>query len=440
MENRFRFLFLALLLPIAAMAQHRITGVITDVQTGVPVEAVSLKVAGTEQGTTSGRGGRFDITLNTLPVTLEISCIGYEPISLAISRDPLAPLEVNLIPVSTPLQGVTVSAPRAVPVFEDRSYSVLDYERLGDHILVLVYRYQLKRSLLVLLNRSGDTIAQTALPEIPPDRLYRDPLGFVHYFSRSGSAFQVQFDPTEEKLSFPYCFPVDTIMRTLSAFQFAMDGKLFFQENDAGGFAANLGYYSRNERKVYLQRAGNPKTGSDYYSDRDYFMQPRRADDTNESMKGFSLAAFELFYKPKSIARMLPCGPGRIAIFDFTYDSLQIRDSRWKLISSSGIRFHHEEETNLLTTVADAYSGNRWKWRWQIYSDDFTGKIYTSFERRGHQKICEIDPGSGKLTAEYEIPVLFPEKLMIYKGEVFFLYKETGENEKRKLFKYRLSG
>ena len=101
------------------------------------------------------------------------------------------------------LEGVAISASPVIPVFKDDHYSVLDYEIMDDNLLLLVYRYRLKRSQLVLLTRLGDTLDYTDAPEIP-SKLYKDALNNVHYVTQSGKAYQCFFYAGAKKLIFPY--------------------------------------------------------------------------------------------------------------------------------------------------------------------------------------------------------------------------------------------
>ena len=60
---------------------------------------------------------------------------------------------------------VDISAKRYRFVFKDMDYSVLDYEIMDDNILLLIFRYQLRRSELILLSLSGDTVSVVPIPE-----------------------------------------------------------------------------------------------------------------------------------------------------------------------------------------------------------------------------------------------------------------------------------
>jgi hypothetical protein len=439
MQKTLSILAYIVFLPIMALAQHtELRGIVLTASTAAPIENVSIKIRNTNSGTSSDSEGKFKLSIKEFPVIIEVSCIGFEPLSLEITKESSDNVEIILQTAVQQLEGVTIMSKKVVPVFQDHDYSVLDYEIMDDNLLLLIYRYQLKRSVLLLIRRKGDTLAQTPLPEVPPGKLYKDMLGNVHYFSKKGNAYQCFYDQSSKTISFPYCYPVDTLMKTIGKFLFMMNNRVFFQENAPDGFSTLLGYFEKGKGKTYLQLAGDPWVARDYYSDLKYYSQPRRNDELSQSMKGFEMRAFEMFYKPKSISCMAKAGYNRIAVFNFTNDSLQIRNSDWKLISSTTFSFHKQVKENMLSTVAKAYSGDKWIWRWTIFTDDYSGRIYTTFEKQGHYKLCSIDLNTGKIIAEYELPVLFAKKITIYKGEAFFLYKPIGESEKRKLYKMRL--
>jgi hypothetical protein len=439
MKNLVLYLIFLFLIPVCVSSQQFILqGTVVNSKTGIPVENVNVKVLNTVFGNATNKQGRFEVVVPVLPAVVEVTCIGFESVSIEITKMVTVPIEINLQPSIHELEGITISDSKAIPLYEDPDYSVLDYEIMGDNLLILVYKYQLKRSMLVLLTRLGDTLALARLPETPPDKLYKDPLGYVHFFSKKRNAYQCYYDKSLGKLEFPYVYPVDTILGFFTNYQFFLNNRMYFQENSPDGFSTLMGFFDKANGKKYLQVSGDSKLAKDYYGDINYFLSPRRPDDTSQYLRGFQMRAFELFYKPKSIACMVKTRNNMIAVFDFTKDTLQLRNADWELISSCGFSFHKEVKENLLTTIAAAYSGSNWKWKWSIITDEFSGTVYTSFEKRGSEKLCKIDIQTGELDAEFVVPVLFPAKINIYKGEAFFMYKKIGETEKWRLYKMKL--
>jgi len=429
-----------ILLPLFAMSQQfRLRGTIINNLTNLPIEKANLKVQNTPLGTATDARGKFGLDLKKLPVEVEITCVGYEPLTIEVSKVLAKPVEIRLKPKMYNLEGVTISEKKAVPVYEDRNYSVLDYEMMDDNLLLLVFRYQLKRSVLLLLTRLGDTLLQADLPESPPEKLYKDILGNVHYFSKKGFAYQCFYDNSLNRLMFPFRLSIDSLRMYMGNLQFKLKDRLVFQEHCADGFSTLLGFYDKEHGKKYVQRTGDQSKARNYYNDVYYFANsPRRRDDTLQAMRDFQKRSFEMFYKPASSAKIVKIGPDKVALFNFSNDTLEVRNSDLGLISKTYFDFHKEAEENFLTSIATAFSGNQWKWKRDILTDDKTNAVYTVFERHGRTKLCTIDLLTGKLAAEHELPLLFAKKIILYRGEAFFMYKEIGDDEKWKLYKTRL--
>ncbi|MCQ2173793.1 MAG: TonB-dependent receptor [Bacteroidales bacterium] len=68
--------FCALLFSFAAMAQHRVSGVITD-PSGQPVIGAAVLSADKSVGEVSDVDGKFTVTIGDKPVELTVSCLGY---------------------------------------------------------------------------------------------------------------------------------------------------------------------------------------------------------------------------------------------------------------------------------------------------------------------------------------------------------------------------
>ncbi|MDR6786075.1 TonB-linked SusC/RagA family outer membrane protein [Pedobacter africanus] len=79
MKKLLQSLFILVFLAGAAMAQDRtVTGTITGKDDGLPLPGVSVKVVGTQNGTSTDGAGKFAIRVGAGAVSLEISSIGYQ--------------------------------------------------------------------------------------------------------------------------------------------------------------------------------------------------------------------------------------------------------------------------------------------------------------------------------------------------------------------------
>ena len=80
-----KFLLLLLLLPLVAFAQETITGTVTQAGTNEPLSGANVLVKGTTSGTITDFDGNFSLTVDSLPVTLEVSSTGSTTTDMEVS-------------------------------------------------------------------------------------------------------------------------------------------------------------------------------------------------------------------------------------------------------------------------------------------------------------------------------------------------------------------
>ena len=103
---------IAFTLPVFAFAQNTtITGNVKNSATKENSAAVSVTIKGTDIGTFTDDKGNFSITTKSLPVTLLITSVGYDPQEVTVSS---ATEKVNVlfVPTNSLGQEVVVSASR----------------------------------------------------------------------------------------------------------------------------------------------------------------------------------------------------------------------------------------------------------------------------------------------------------------------------------------
>ncbi|MEI6435250.1 MAG: carboxypeptidase-like regulatory domain-containing protein [Bacteroidota bacterium] len=430
-------ILICLILPIFTIGQNKkFYGIILNEQNRLPIANVNLKIRNTNLGTATNAEGKFDLTLAKLPVALDITCIGFETLSLEVGEIKAKRVEIRLKPLVRQLEGVTITELKATAVYSDPDYSVLDYEIMGDNLLILIFRYQLKRSTLLLMNSNGDTLSQSSLPELPPWKLYKDVLGNVHYFSKKGNSFQCRFDESLNYLWFPFRTTVDSLLRIIGNFSFSMKNRLYFVEENSPGFMAGMGYFDKDQGKKYLQTVHDAKSASNYYRDKYFFLTPSRPGDS--IVRDNDARAYDFFTRKKSMAGMVKIGDDRIAVFNFIADVIEIRDAEGNLIEQTPISFHKDPENAFIASlVRSFFPGETWKWSGKILKDEVNDAVYTSFKKHGWIRISKIDIQTGSISDDYELPMPNVEKITIHHGNIYFLYKGAGQEQKWKLYKMK---
>ncbi len=99
-----RWFILFLTFGSTAFCQQLLEGTIVDKETGKPVPFASIGVVGTSKGTSSNQNGQFSISI-TEPVSLKVTCIGYESL-LINSLSAIA--FIQLKPIVTQLSEIVI--------------------------------------------------------------------------------------------------------------------------------------------------------------------------------------------------------------------------------------------------------------------------------------------------------------------------------------------
>ena len=462
--KRFSLQLVFLLIPCFIYAQTVIfKGVVRDVSTLKPVQDVNIKVHKSVSGTSTGIKGDFSLEITRIPATLIITCVGYESIYYDVTDEQQVPVEFLLTPKSYPLREVDISSRKYSYLFKDKDYSVLDYELMDDNILLLVFRNQLSRSELVLLNRTGDTLATSKLPEVPPAALYKDFLANVHYFSRAGNAYQCFFKKESNRIEFINNTSVDSLISFIKPFIFEMSGRLYFQESLANGFGTAVGFYEEGGDKIYIRKHLSEKKMAEFADDQayyqrwngnapsqHYFMTTREDEFYTGPEFDFSSGELSGQYFETNEARanlnefynliypVIKIGENRIAFFDFSADLVELMDENGNITRNVPVKFHKGAASTGVSANSPRLSNTGWRWGRKIMADDDSRDLYTIFLRNGMVKVQKIDLETGKLNVGTVLPFPFPEKIEIYKGDAYFLVRNDGSNENWKLAKMKL--
>ena len=76
-----------LLLPLAAFAQHTVSGTVTEAANGEPVIGASIMVQGTSTGVITDLDGTFTISAPSNAV-LVFDCIGFKTVTVPVNGQP----------------------------------------------------------------------------------------------------------------------------------------------------------------------------------------------------------------------------------------------------------------------------------------------------------------------------------------------------------------
>ena len=99
-------LTLLFFIPIVAFTQQ-ISGTVTDGATNLPLPGANVIIKGTKTGTTTDFDGRFSLNVDSFPVTLEISSLGFEAIEEVVNE--ARTVNVTLQESATALEEVVIT-------------------------------------------------------------------------------------------------------------------------------------------------------------------------------------------------------------------------------------------------------------------------------------------------------------------------------------------
>ncbi len=113
------------LLNFSVFAQVKVQGTVTDAELKDPVIGATVIIAGTTSGTTTDWDGTFSLEVESLPVNLEVSYIGYTTKTVTVSDN--SRIDVTLSEDAVIIEGVEVKATR---ISEKQKESPLTIEAL----------------------------------------------------------------------------------------------------------------------------------------------------------------------------------------------------------------------------------------------------------------------------------------------------------------------
>jgi hypothetical protein len=106
--------------------------------------------------------------------------------------------------------------------------------------------------------------------------------------------------------------------------------------------------------------------------------------------------------------------------------------------SEHTIEFYQPDGTYSSKLLINIKKINEGKWSGELYIDNLTAKVYTTFFRNGSYSLYLLNLNTGTLTFIIPIEKLFPDKIYIQGGFVYYLYREDGEGTNVDLFRQKL--
>lgn len=395
-------------------------GRVIDGSSNAAISNVNFSFTGTKTGTISDRRGSFSFFIDTIPVYMIVSHIGYETQKIWLDGTSFE-MTIKLDRMVTTLEEVEIrSINPPEPFYRDQSYAVLDYAIDSSRIYILVYRYSLSASQLICKSTSGDTIGISNLLPFRPTRLFRDCLGFLHILSPD-SSYQVFLQ--ENHIFLMFAASLTRFMETLNDCVASTDKLLFFKRMVSNGLGIEFYTVDRiSSRRELMAVMEDQKKMTMLNRNKDdlRLMQMEKPPDSRSDFVQWSFAK-KVLYRPNTSA-MYPLGD-RLCVFNSVEKSIEFYS------------FNADFNGKLLLQFGSVTEG---KWTQEIYTDATETKVYTSFNRNGTYILYRINLNTGDLRRVVPLNHLFPQRIRIDNGFVYYLYDVPEKPDNKQLFRQKL--
>lgn len=426
-------------------------GAVTDSASGKPLPLVHLILRSSGTGTVTDLDGHYRLKVAVLPDTMIVSCIGFETRKIELSPDIQHELDIALSPRMVTLRPVIIIAGKAVPVFKDDRYSVLDYQFYDDHLLLLIYRNNLARSELLLLSPDGeDTLARMASLPHSPVALYKDCLDCLHLIT-GDAVWQVFYEG--DSLALRYKSTPQKFNETFADCITNADERLFFKKDLGNGLA--IEYYGVDKvtraRKTLAIVADDFKMNMLRRNPEDRMMLAMSAhdpalmgdlpaaldnrDDLSDLRRMFDEGRFVRLAVYTPVTAPLKRMDNTLIIFDFPGSKLCFFAPSGEEYGEVSITFHHIVREH--GPLERLFQSKDWR-DYEVYVDEQAYKAYFLKTKGASYELNEINLYTGAAGPSYRLDYPFPEKITVRDGYAYFLFKSNGDWGRKRLYRQKL--
>ncbi|MBE0648299.1 MAG: carboxypeptidase-like regulatory domain-containing protein [Bacteroidales bacterium] len=395
-------------------------GKVIDRETKYPIASANITFTGSGLGSSTNSKGEFSFFIDTIPVYMTVSHLGYEPQRIWLDNTS-ASITVMLKLQAQMLKEVEIKAENEPELFfKDTQYSVLDYTVDSNQVYMLIYRFRRAESEVLCLSISGDTASSSGSLQFRPNELFHDCLGHIHVLSHD-SAYQVFKDYTILRLI--YASEIERFRRTLSDCVASAGDLLFFRKVSRNQLGVE--FYTINRLTSERQHLTNA-------NDEEKLKMLRRNPDDNSLMMMSGIPdgreAFQEYVWVKKI--LYKPNTSTLHKIDDMLCVFNTADYTLELYTLGG-----EFTSKLKMQVQETRDG---RWTTEIYIDKIEQKAYTSFLKNGRMTLYRIDLNNGNLRRIASTPHMYPQKVKVHNNFLFYLYDIPGEGDNKHMFRQKL--
>lgn len=381
-------------------------GRVLDAVSGEPLSGVSLTLDETTYGTATAANGTFTLALTHVPAVLVVSHLAYKTLRIEVFNRADSSLVLELEPSSYWLPAVNIQPPAPVEVMAESGFEVIDFEFLGDQLLLLANSGgNMFNPCLVLAGLNGDKIND--LPIKRPGKLYRQVDGEIVLLDAS-SAYGIRAE--NGLLQLDYLMDAKEYQQTWPLVADREDPYWMLQQYSMQRL--KLSYYRYNEQDSSLQLfcSVTDKPALDRLTRGVYF-------DGTEADWYF---ATHIMNKP--VVAPIFRVQDNFLLFNFC-------DHQLAWYSQSG---------ELQRRIEADFMKDRYL-KQAIHRDIVSGDFYALAEKNGRSTIYRISEDYGTATRVADVPdFVFIGKFLLRGGVAWFLYKDVGREGMKKIYRLPL--
>jgi hypothetical protein len=401
-------------------------GKILSAETKEPLSNVNISFRGSKMGSVTDQKGAFSFYIDTIPVTMIVSHLGYKTKRILLDGKSNS-MTLYLDKDIQELKEVDILSNKAEPFFKDEHYTIRDYEIDSGRVYLLVYRYNISKEELICKNLEGDTVARSGILPFTPVSILKDCLGYLHVVGKD-SVYQVYL--RDKELKMVHAVGMDKFNEVLLNCVASTNQFLFFKKMVS--FNQGVQYYGidrvtlkrreltqvMDEQKAKMLRR-NPE---DVWS-----LMGSQPDFSPENLVQFRESYLLWNFTHKTLYRPIKTALYRIGNFICIFD---IPGKELEFFDLDG-NFSYKLKVNIDLIKEGRWSGD-------IFMDETQSKVYTTFLKSSGTRLYRIDLNTGDLHRILSVIHPFPQKIRVYKEQVYYLYDVLGDPDNKTLFRQTL--
>ena len=391
-----------------------------------PLSNVNISFIGSKLGSATDLKGAFSFYIDTIPIFMIVSHLGFKTKRILLDGTSNS-MTIYMEREIRELKEVEIRANKIEPFFKSEHYNLRDYEIDTGYVYLLVYRNRVSKEELICRNLEGDTVARSGILNFTPTSLLKDCLGYLHVVG-TDSVFQVY--RRDQLLQMIHAAGIAKFNEVLANCVASTDQVLFFKKMfnlDQGVQYYGIDRVSKerheltqvlDEKKAKMLRRNPEDEWSLINSQPDYI-----ANNLPLFRKEFNEWSFthKILYRPVKSALYII--NKFVCIFDIPAKQLEFYDTIGN--------FSYKLKIN----IEELKDG---RWSGVIFLDENQLIVYTTFLKSTGTGLYRIDLNTGDLHKILTLIHPFPQKIKIYKGQIYYMYDILGDPDNKTLYRESL--